>query len=279
MTLRMAQWPSRIILCLLYTRLEIGHAIHRVKPWVRADNTRLINSGGGMRQTSLLMLLFCFCTVGFSQTGSGCGLDCTMRDPCMPGDCYDRNDCEDMTSPILIDVEGNGFDFSAPGIGVFFDLYGNGISLHLQWINPETDDAFLAVDLNNNGIVDDGTELFGNGSLLILEQTLAPNGFVALAQYDMPELGGNDDGLITNEDEVWNWLYLWFDTNADGVSHNSEIIAIEHSNLVSLETIPKESPRIDEAGNRLRFWALSRTNSMFPRRMLDVFFNQIIGGQ
>jgi hypothetical protein len=110
---------------------------------------------------------------------------------------------------------------------------------------------------------------------MLLEQINAPNGFVALAQYDVPALSGNDDGLITEEDEVWSWLFLWIDKNADGISTPNEVVSLKQANLVALETIPRESKQVDPAGNWFRFWALTRMENMFPSRMLDVFFKEI----
>jgi hypothetical protein len=229
-----------------------------------------------MKLLGLMAILILPCLSVFSQTcEGGGGIDCSMRDPCMPGDCYNRNECEEIHSPILIDVDGDGFNFSPPGVGVYFDLYGTGSPLFLQWVNAGTDDGFLFIDLNMNETVDDGTELFGNGTTMIIEQVLAPNGFVALAQYDLIELGGNDDGFITDEDDVWSWLYLWFDENADGISTSNEVVPLGQTYLTTLETIPRESKSVDAAGNWLRFWAIARMANTLPRRMLDVFFREI----
>ena len=44
-----------------------------------------------------------------------------------------------------------------------------------------------------------------------LEGGKAANGFVALAQYDQPLLGGNDDGVISRADAIWPELTMWLD--------------------------------------------------------------------
>ena len=182
-------------------------------------------------------------------------------------------------SPILIDLDGNGFHFGERGSGVRFDLLGNGQPITLQWTRPGGDDAFLVMDANGNGFVDDGSEMFGNGTRLLLENgKLAPNGFVGLAQYDRRELGGNDDGFITAMDGIWKDLYLWLDTDADGVSLASEMVQVAAFGLAEFETIPKESRHTDPAGNWLRFYAWARDDLDRTIEMVDVFFRVLDRG-
>ena len=179
----------------------------------------------------------------------------------------------DCSSPIAVDLARNGFHFGFPGEGVYFDNLGNGQPLLMQWVREGEDDAFLALDLNENGIVDDGTELFGQGTRLQLENNRpAANGFVGLAQYDRTELGGNNDGFISEEDLVWEELLLWLDVDANGISTPEEITTISDYGISKLQTIPRETRRYDEAGNWLRFFARARDEHGLRYRMVDVFF-------
>ena len=185
--------------------------------------------------------------------------------------------CDPTHSPIVIDTAGDGFHFGPPGKGVYFDLYATGEPILLQWVKSHRDDSFLVRDINHNGLVDDGSELFGNGTYMILEERLAPNGFVALSQFDSLELGGNNDGDITLEDQVWGELYLWLDFNADGISTYNEMTYIEDTDFTRFQTIPKTRNIVDPAGNYLKFWAWSfneyGTNEVYE--MVDVFFKEI----
>ena len=121
-------------------------------------------------------------------------------------------------SPIVIDLGNNGINLGQAGVGVYFDVNADGVRDHVQWVRRGGDEGFLAIDRSGNGLIDNGAELFGVGTPMILESRNAPNGFVGLAQYDSRQLGGNDDGRITEADAIWPQLRVWIDTNADGVS-------------------------------------------------------------
>jgi hypothetical protein len=179
-------------------------------------------------------------------------------------------------SPIVVDLNKDGIRLGPAGVGVYFDVDADGGLNRVQWVRQGGDEAFLALDRNRNGVIDDGSELFGIGTFLQLEGGRAPNGFVGLAQYDDPRLGGNDDGLITAADAVWSELVLWNDTNADGVSTGAEIQAPGSLGFTSFETIPKVRRYRDEAGNFLPYFAWARTLGRPSKTlMVDVYFLEI----
>lgn len=206
-----------------------------------------------LRSYSILLGTILLCSYGsaaFSQQG---------------GLCYQ--------TPLLLDLGKNGIDLGPAGVGVYFDNNANGRAEHLQWVRPGGDEGFLALDRNGNGVVDNGSELFGNGTPCIIDGRTAPNGFVGLAQYDSRSLGGNDDGVISIADAIWNSLRIWVDANADGVSVPSEMQTLESHGLVSLPTIPRSLRRVDGAGNRIPYVALATTaGSRVKMWMVDVYF-------
>jgi hypothetical protein len=179
----------------------------------------------------------------------------------------------DPCTPIVIDLGNNGINLGEAGVGVYFDVDANGVRDHVQWVRRGGDEGFLALDRSGNGLIDDGAELFGVGTPLMLEGRNAPNGFVGLAQYDTRQLGGNDDGLITEADAIWPQLRIWVDANADGVSTHEEMRPLRSHGLTALETIPKIRKYVDPAGNFIPYWAWASQRGRPGRAlMVDVFF-------
>jgi hypothetical protein len=84
-------------------------------------------------------------------------------------------------SPIVLDLNGDGITTTSLTASIFFDHDSNGFAEQTGWVNSQ--DGLLVRDLNNNGQIDNGHELFGSETLLLNGQKAA-NGYLALAELD-----------------------------------------------------------------------------------------------
>jgi hypothetical protein len=131
-------------------------------------------------------------------------------------------------SPLILDLDGNGVSTRAVADGTYFDLNGNGLAESTGWVGAG--DALLVRDINGNGVIDNGAELFGNNTLLA-NGSPAANGFAALAALDV-----NSDGQVNTQDADWSSLRLWKDSNANGITDAGELITLAAAGVQSLGT-------------------------------------------
>jgi hypothetical protein len=234
----------------------------------------------------------CSGTYPQAVSDSGCciveGSACATNEPCCPGtvctstgctacqtDCpYPLNGCIPCgQSPIILDLNGNGFHLTSAANGVKFDISGSGNVVQMGWTAQGADNAFLALP-GADGLVHNGKELFGNFTPQPASNT--PNGFAALAVYDQPASGGNGDGVIDSRDAVFSSLRLWIDTNHDGICQPGELHTLPSLGVNSISLKYKLSEKADQYGNLFRYRAAVNPDdpdaSRVDRKGYDVFF-------
>lgn len=96
-----------------------------------------------------------------------------------------------LTDPLIINLDN--CPTSITDKKFFFDLDCDGKKEEISQLSAGN--GYLALDLNKDGIINDGSELFG---------TKSGNGFADLAKYD---LDGN--GWIDENDDIFSHLKVW----------------------------------------------------------------------
>jgi hypothetical protein len=169
-------------------------------------------------------------------------------------------------------LAGNGFELTDAAHGVLFDIGHTGTPIQISW-TANANNAFLVLDRDGNGQITDGGELFGNFTSQPTSST--PNGFLALAVYDLPANGGNGDGVIDAKDAVFSKLRLWVDANHDGISQAEELHTLPEMGVVSINLNYYESGHTDQYGNAFRFAANINQGqagaSSIGQKAVDVF--------
>ena len=121
--------------------------------------------------------------------------------------------------PLALDLNGNKrIDTLTLEEGVFFDHDGDNVAFKSSWVNKE--DGILARDINANGRIDNGSELFGNFTAINNEdnKVLAKDGFTALKALD-----SNNDGIIDSKDSNFDELLVWRDLSSNNIFNDKHI--------------------------------------------------------
>lgn len=150
--------------------------------------------------------------------------------------------------PLTFDLDGDGLETTHVNAGILFDHDGDGIKSGTGWVKP--DDGFLVFDRNGNGVIDNGTELFGDSTPVIdpytLLQVKAKDGFAALMAQDT-----NGDHKINNADDHFSQLRIWRDLNQDGISQSGELLTLESLGIAEINTAKTANSQLLSDGNRI----------------------------
>jgi hypothetical protein len=114
-----------------------------------------------------------------------------------------------MIDPLVINFDGAGAQLSQTRFS--FDLDNDGTEEQIASLRPGS--GFLALDRNGDGVINNGSELFGPTS---------GRGFAELAQFD--EDGNN---FIDEGDSIYHQLRIWIQ-NEDG---SSQLVALGDKNI------------------------------------------------
>jgi len=133
----------------------------------------------------------------------------------------------------------------------------------ISWPDFNDETYFLAIDSNNNGKIDNGSELYGDVNGF-------ENGFANLAYYD-----DNKDGVIDAKDRLFSKLLLWKDSNHDGISQKPELKKLSDLRVVSISlTYEKGLREIGRSGRILGpgvFTFTDKKGTLIKGSVWDIF--------
>ncbi|MBV5318809.1 MAG: hypothetical protein JZU50_13505, partial [Desulfobulbaceae bacterium] len=168
-------------------------------------------------------------------------------------------------TPLVLDLNGDGVHTTDAAHGVLFDVGNTGMAGRSAW--ADSHDGLLVRDINHNGAIDHGGELFGEGTLLA-NNDQAANGFAALAQHD-----ANQDSNIDGQDAVFKELLVWQDGNSDGVSQADELHSLTDLGITSLNLAATSGNTVDN-GNLHGLESSYTTIDGKVHELTDVWFQQ-----
>jgi Ca2+-binding RTX toxin-like protein len=146
--------------------------------------------------------------------------------------------------PLALDLNNDGqISTIREGSGARFDFDANGFAESAGWVAPS--DGLVVRDLNGNGSIDSGRELFGDQTLLP-NGIFASNGFQAIAALD-----SNSDGKVDLSDAAWGELRIWRDADSDGQTDAGELLTMSEAGVSAINTAFTSPNQLDGNGNIL----------------------------
>ena len=172
-----------------------------------------------------------------------------------------------LATPMVLDLDGNGIQTSPAAQGVHFDMAATGTAAASQalWGWVAGGDGLLVRDRNHDGVINDGSELFGLGTRLA-DGTRAANGFAAMAAED-----SNHDGKLNALDAHWKELQLWVDANHNGKTEPGELHSLAEFHITEIKLQAQTGVEVNH-GNLLGWLSTYRTDDDKLHDMADVWF-------
>jgi len=138
-------------------------------------------------------------------------------------------------TPLALDLDGDGLALSGSQANWAFDIDNDGMAERSGWL-ADADDAFVVVDHNANGVIDNQGEMFGADGVL--------SAWDKLAAYD-----SNSDGVVDAQDDDWGDLLLWRDANGNHFSEAEELYAPEALGVYGFDLTQSAYVASDAYGN------------------------------
>jgi hypothetical protein len=168
-----------------------------------------------------------------------------------------------QATPLVLDFDGGGIRTLNVSPGVLFDIDGDGSLDRTGWV--AAGEGLLVRDLSGDGLVNDGSELFGSATRLP-DGSLAKDGFQALSALD-----ANADRKIDASDPAFAELRVWVDSNSDAVTDPGELKTLAEAGVRSISLDAQPSTQINQ-GNLIGLTSSFETTDGETRDIVDVWF-------
>ncbi len=166
-------------------------------------------------------------------------------------------------TPLVLDLNGDGVQTISVSEGTQFDLLNTGTQQSVGWVDRH--DGLLAIDLNGDGHINSGAELFGD-HMQLPNGSLAKDGWHALAAMD-----SNADGQINAQDEGFDRLLVWVDANGNGTSDAGELSTLAATHIASID-LAANNHSVQQNGNVVQYFSTYTTLDGRTHEVADVGF-------
>ena len=168
-----------------------------------------------------------------------------------------------LASPIILDLNGDGISTLSVENGIRFDLSADGSLIKTGWVAPS--DGLLVLDRNLDGVINNGSELFGTSTNLI-------NGSKAIDGYQaLSELDSNQDGVVNIQDNDFIKLGVWIDSNSDAQTGSGELKSLSDLGITQLN-LATNTARDSNQGNLIGLTSTYQTSDGSLHEAADVWF-------
>jgi VCBS repeat-containing protein len=167
-------------------------------------------------------------------------------------------------TPLMLDLNGDGVQTTTLQNGTAFDLDADGDLDKTAWADKR--DGLLVMDLNGDGKIGNGRELFGSATVLKNGET-ATDGFKALRDLD-----DNQDGVIDANDAAFAKLKVWLDANGNGVTDEGELKSLQEMGIVSMK-LNAQASDLQQNGNTLGLISEYTTADGKTHQLVDVWLD------
>jgi flagellar hook assembly protein FlgD len=172
-------------------------------------------------------------------------------------------------TPVVLDLNGDGIQTTSIQNGVSFDINNDGKVDQTAWV--ARGDGLLVRDINKDGQINNGSELFGSATSLGNGKTAA-DGYVAMKALDT-----NNDGVLDASDAAFGELSVWTDNNGNGMTDGNELTKLSDLGINSLSLNATKSS-VNNNGNLIGLMGSYTTTDGQMHTMGDVWFQTDASG-